>query len=128
MSQRPAASIKQHFAKIEDPRIERTTEHQLLDIIVIAICAVICGADDWVAVENFGRDKAAWLKTFLDLPNGIPSHDTFRRVFMLLDAEQFQTCFLEWIQAVSRVTHGQIIAVDGKQLRRSHDKRLGRCH
>jgi predicted transposase YbfD/YdcC len=125
MSQVPAASIKQHFAEIEDPRIERTKEHQLLDIIVIAICAVICGADDWVAVENFGRDKAAWLKTFLDLPNGIPSHDTFRRVFMLLDAEQFQVCFLEWIQAVSRVTHGQVIAVDGKQLRRSHDRRLG---
>ncbi len=126
MSQLPAASIKQHFGEIKDPRIERTKEHQLLDIIIIAICAVICGADDWVAVENFGRAKLPWLKTFLDLPHGIPSHDTFGRVFMLLDAEQFQKCFLGWIQAVSRVTHGQVIAVDGKQLRRSHDKRLGR--
>jgi predicted transposase YbfD/YdcC len=127
MNDEPAASISNHFASLEDPRVERTKLHQLLDIIVIAICAIICGADDWVEVELFGNAKLAWLKTFLELPNGIPSHDTFGRVFARLDAEQFQQCFLTWIQAVSEVTRGQVIAIDGKVLRGSCHRMLGKA-
>jgi predicted transposase YbfD/YdcC len=97
-----------------------------LDIVVIAICAIICGADDWVAVEMFGNAKQEWLSKFLELPNGIPSHDTFGRVFGALDPEQFQSCFLNWISAVSEITQGQVVALDGKTLRRSHDKTLGK--
>ena len=126
MAGNPIASIEHHFADLDDPRIDRTKQHKLLDIVVITICAVICGADDWVAVEIFGKAKHDWLKQFLDLPNGIPSHDTFGRVFGALDPEQFQSCFLNWINAVSEITQGQVIALDGKTLRRSHDKTLGK--
>lgn len=126
MGKQPIASIEHHFSGLEDPRIDRTKRHKLLDIVVIAICAVICGADTWVDVESFGNAKLSWLKTFLELPNGIPSHDTFGRVFGMLDPDQFQTCFLNWITAVSKVIMGQVIAIDGKTLRRSHDKGLGK--
>jgi predicted transposase YbfD/YdcC len=118
-------SLPEHFARVNDPRVDRTKRHLLIDILVIAICAVICGADDWVAVAAFGRAKQGWFKTFLRLPNGIPSHDTFGRVFARLDPQQFQQAFMAWIQAVSDLTHGQIIAIDGKKLRCSHDQRLG---
>jgi len=124
---KPTASLFEHFGEVTDPRLERQKLHQLLDIIVIAICAVICGADTWVDIELFGHSKLKWLKGFLELPNGIPSHDTFGRVFGLLDPVEFQTSFLRWVQAVSHVTQGQVIGVDGKQLRRSHDKRLGKA-
>jgi predicted transposase YbfD/YdcC len=97
-----------------------------LDILVIAICAIICGADDWVAIQEFGEAKLDWFQGFLDLPNGIPSHDTFGRVFARLDPEQFHTCFMNWIMAASELTNGQVIAIDGKTLRRSHDKILGK--
>ena len=127
MNNQPTASISEHFASLEDPRIERTKLHQLLDILVIAICAIICGADDWVEVELFGNAKLTWLRTFLELPNGIPSHDTFGRVFERLNPEQFQQCFLAWIQAVSEVTYGQVIAIDGKVLRGSCDRVLGKA-
>lgn len=126
MAGNPIASIERHFAALDDPRIDRTKRHKLLDIVVIAICAVICGADDWVAIETFGKAKYEWFKQFLELPNGIPSHDTFGRVFGALDPEQFQSCFLNWISAVSEITQGQVIALDGKTLRRSHDKTLGK--
>lgn len=122
----PEGAISQHFSKLDDPRVDRTKKHRLLDIVTIAICAVISGADTWVDVETFGWAKLDWFKTFLELPNGIPSHDTFGRVFSRLDAEQFQTCFLEWIQAAYEVTQGQIVPIDGKNLRRSHDKTLGK--
>ena len=101
MEGQPIASIEHHFSDLEDPRIDRTKRHKLLDIVVIAICAVICGADGWVAVETFGNAKHDWLKQFLELPNGIPSHDTFGRVFSQLDTNQFRTCFLNWISVVS---------------------------
>jgi len=120
-------AISEHFADLEDPRIDRTKLHQLFDIIIIAICAVICGADTWVAVEEFGNAKIDWVRTFLELPNGIPSHDTFGRVFALLDPEQFQCCFVSWIQAISQITDGEIVALDGKTLRRSHDGTLGKA-
>ena len=125
MPQTGISTITKHFSVLEDPRRENR-RHLLLDIIVIAICAAICGADRWTDVELFGQAKYGWLKGFLELPHGIPSHDTFRRVFALLDAEQFQRCFAMWIQAVEERTQGQIIALDGKQLRRSHDKALGK--
>ncbi len=126
MTQNPIGSIEAHFSGLEDPRIERQKLHKLLDIIVIAICGVICGADNWVDIEMFGNKKVDWLRQFLELPNGIPSHDTFGRVFGLLDALQFQDCFMEWVRAVNQITNGQVIAVDGKKLCGSLDNYLGK--
>ena len=125
MQQVPAATITEHFSALEDPRSDNK-RHQLLDIVVIAICAAICGANNWTDVELFGQAKHDWFKGFLELPHGIPSHDTFGRVFGLLDTEQFQTCFVEWIQAVEKLSQGQIVALDGKKLCRSHDRTLGK--
>lgn len=126
MDNQPGASIERYFADLDDPRVDRTKQHKLLDIVVIAICAVICGADGWVGIQEFGEAKLEWFKTFLELPNGIPSHDTFGRVFARLHPDQFQTCFVNWITAVSELIEGQVIAIDGKTLRRSHDKTLGK--
>ncbi len=126
MEERPAPAITSYFSDLEDPRSDHTRRHQLIDIITITVCGVICGADSWVELEQFGKSKEEWLKRFLELPNGIPSHDTFGRVFAQLDAQQFRDCFLSWVQAVSSVTRGQVIAIDGKTLRRSHDKSLGK--
>jgi predicted transposase YbfD/YdcC len=123
----PITSISEHFSDLEDPRIDRTKRHMLMDILVIAVCAILCGAETWVDVEMFGNAKLAWLMQFLALPNGIPSHDTFGRVFNRLDAKQFERCFLAWMQAVSQVFQGQVVAVDGKTLRRSHDRTLGKA-
>ncbi|MBI3988017.1 MAG: ISAs1 family transposase [candidate division NC10 bacterium] len=127
MSQHPTATIQAHFSHVTDPRIDRTKLHPLINIITTAICAVICGAETWVDIENYGKAKRDWLGRFLDLQNGIPSHDTFARVFARLDPKEFQACFLDWIRAVYEVTQGQVIAVDGKQLRRSHDKANGKA-
>jgi predicted transposase YbfD/YdcC len=126
METNPAASIETYFGGLEDPRVERTREHKLIDILVIAICAIICGANDWEAVAEYGRDNQEWFQSFLALPHGIPSHDTFWRVFGALDPEQFQGCFVAWIQAVSRVTGGEVVAIDGKIVCGSQEKRLGR--
>ena len=123
----PRLSIREHFASLPDPRIERSKRHAVLDILTIALCAVVCGADSWVDVELFGRAKEGWLRTFLALPNGIPSHDTFGRVFARLDPQQFERCFLSWVQAVMRRTADGVVAVDGKVLRRSHDQRAGQA-
>ena len=123
----PPETIFEYFGCLEDPRIERTKHHQLTDIIVIAICAVICGADGWVAVEEYGKSKLDWFKTFLDLPNGIPSHDTFGRVFARLDPEKFTECFGKWIAAISELTEGEVVAIDGKTLRRSFDRASSRA-
>ena len=119
-------AIGQYFATVQEPRVERTRDHALLDIIIIAICAVICGADGWVDVEEFGKTKRAWLQTFLELPNGIPSHDTFGRVFARINPEQFQHSFLRWVQAIQRV-RGDVIAIDGKTHRGSHDRTNGKA-
>jgi predicted transposase YbfD/YdcC len=121
----PTAAIVAHFSDLEEPR-DDNKRHQLLDIVIIAICAAICGADSWADVELFGDAKYSWFKGFLELPHGIPSHDTFRRVFALLDPEQFQARFVQWIQAVDELTEGQIVAIDGKTLRRSHDRGNGK--
>ncbi len=126
MSQPVSLSLTVHFAQVPDPRVERTKDHQLLDILVIAICAILCGANDWVGIATFGQARLAWFRTFLDLPNGIPSHDTFGRVFARLDPVAFAQAFLNWTQAIRTVLQAEVIAIDGKTLRRSHDKGLGK--
>lgn len=126
MEEQVVSSLTYHFGGLNDPRVERTKAHGLLDILVLAICAIICGADDWEAVAEYGRDHQEWFKGFLGLDNGIPSHDTFWRVFGALDSEQFQRCFISWIQSVSRLTEAEVIAIDGKYVRGSRDKGIGR--
>lgn len=121
------AGIAEHFGGIEDPRVERRKLHKLLDIMAIAICGAICGADTWEDVETFGKAKEDWFKKFLELPNGIPSHDTFNRVFNRIDPVEFQSSFMSWISAVSEIIDGQVIAIDGKVLRRSHDHGIGKA-
>ena len=125
MSEGEGGSIVACFAGMEDPRYAHLCLHKLIDILVIAICAVICGADNWVEIAAFGRAKYAWLEKFLELPCGIPSHDTFGRVFAVLDPAQFEQHFLEWVRGVTQVTRGQVIAVDGKALRGSQDLAAG---
>jgi predicted transposase YbfD/YdcC len=125
----PVEQLRERFSAVEDPRVERTKLHQLLDIITIAICAVICGADDWVEIEQFGNDKRPFFDKFLVLPNGIPSHDTFGRVFALLNPEQFQACFLEWVQDLVSASGEQlrgVVAIDGKTLCGSRDALSGK--
>lgn len=122
MSDQITATIEQHFSEVEDPRRTYLNDHPLINIITIALCAIIAGAENWVDVATFGQQKSDWLGKFLNLDNGIPSHDTFGRVFARLDPEQFRQGFLSWVQAVFEITNGQVIAIDGKQLRRSHDK------
>lgn len=117
-----SASLTEHFALLEDPRAEHLTDHRLIDIIMIAICAIVCGAETWTDIELVGNERVDWLRRFLELENGIPSHDTFGRVFARIDADQFQACFVCWVQAVFHTTKGQVIALDGKQARRSHDR------
>jgi predicted transposase YbfD/YdcC len=127
MEQKLTASIVEHFASVADPRCERKREHLLMDIFVIAISAVVCGANDWVAVETFGKAKASWLRKFLALPQGIPAHDTFGRVFALLKPDQVQAGLVSWVQAVAQVTAGQVVAIDGKTVRHSYDRRSGKA-
>jgi predicted transposase YbfD/YdcC len=120
--------ITSYFEDVTDPRLDRRRAHRLIDIIMIAICGVLCGADSWVEVETIGQARQAWFKTFLALPNGIPSHDTFGRVFALLDAKQFQASFTEWMRSVVSLTEGQVIAVDGKTNRRTFGKLTKALH
>ena len=127
MKLKPKQTISDYFVDLEDPRIERTKRHQLIDVITIAICAIICGADSWVAIETYGKAKQEWLKGFLELPNGIPSHDTFARIFSLIDPQNFQGCFVSWMKSVALLTNGEVIAIDGKILKHSYDKKAGNC-
>ncbi len=127
MEEQAVAGIVKHFKGLADPRTGNAKQHIFLEILIMAICAVICGADGWSDVELFAKNKKAWLKTFLKLPKGIPSHDTFGRVFALIKPEEFQKRFIEWVQAIEKLTVGQVIAIDGKQLRRSHDYEAGKA-
>lgn len=122
MKLRPKSTIEQHFSEIEDPRVERSKRHLLIDIITVTLCAVIAGAETWEDIELYGQCKYQWFKKFLLLPNGIPSHDTINRVFARLDPEQLQKCFLNWVKSISDLIEGEIVAIDGKTLRHSSDK------
>ena len=122
-----STSISEHFAGLTDPRKAGMVDHKLVDIVTLAVCAVICGADDWTKVELFGKARYGWLKSFLELPHGIPSHDTFSRVFAVLCAGELQRCFANWIKSLVKLTEGEIIAIDGKRLRGSYDRRSNKA-
>jgi predicted transposase YbfD/YdcC len=120
-------TLLQHFSALTDPRIERRKLHKLIDILAIAICATICGAETWEDLELFGNAKQQWFKSFLELEHGIPSHDTFRRVFARLDPEEFQHSFLNWVRSTFELASGQVVAIDGKQARGSSDRGAGKA-
>ncbi len=122
MTVTPTASIIHHFSTIADPRVDRRKKHQLTDIFFITLCATICGADNWVAIEKFGKAKESWFTEQLGLENGIPSHDTLGAVFAAIDTEQFSQCFSNWVADLADLVEEDIIAMDGKCLRRSIDK------
>lgn len=119
-------SLEACFNDLPDPRVQGRCDHKLMDILIIAVCAALCGADSWVGVATVARAKEAWFRQFLKLENGIPSHDTFGDVFATIDSEAFQTRFMGWVEAVFRVTKGQVVALDGKTLRGSHKRGAGK--
>ncbi len=121
----PRVRIADHFSELTDPRKRKVT-HSLINVITIAICAVVAGADDFVAIADYGRKKKAWLAEFLDLKGGIPSHDRFNAILAALQPAEFEKCLLSWIMSLHEVTAGQIIAIDGKTLRRSYDTASGK--
>jgi predicted transposase YbfD/YdcC len=124
MEKNHVLSLEESFSRVRDPRVDRTKLHKLQDIIIIAICAVICGAETWVDIENFGKERKEWLSIILELPNGIPSHDTFNRVFAQLNPQELEHCFFDWVSHLVEAVSG-VIAVDGKTMRRSYDKKKG---
>ena len=119
-------SLHEHFLLITDPRLERKKDHLLVEILLLAVLAMLCGAEHFTDFEDFGKAKEAWLRTFLRLPGGIPSHDTFGRVFSLIDPGQFAECFRAWSDGLRRAVSQEIVALDGKTLRRSHDRFAGK--
>jgi predicted transposase YbfD/YdcC len=122
----PALSLVHYFTNLPDPRLRRRRRHAFLDIIVIAICGTICGCKSWNEITIYGRKKKDWLQTFLELPNGIPSPDTFRRLFARIKPAAFQACFRSWMDALATTLGVKQIAIDGKTVRRSHDRGLGK--
>lgn len=116
------ANIEEYFSVIADPRKPINRRHNLIDIIVISICATLSGCEDFTEIAEYGEAKEEWLKTFLELPNGIPSHDTFTRVFRVIDPDEFGDCFSEWVQALREEVSQEVVAIDGKTIRRSFDK------
>ena len=119
MSTIPLDSLPEHFRSLPDPRIHRARRHELVDILVIGVCTLLCGGESFNDMEDFGHAKDDWLGTFLDLPNGIPSHDTFNRVFSALDPAAFLDCFLAWTRTLRERVDEEIVAMDGKALRRA---------
>lgn len=126
MNQEKDASILTHFASLEDPRDNRGKEHLLIDIIAIALCAVMSGAEGWEDMAEYGKAKQEWLATFLNLSNGIPSADTFARVFARIDPEAFQECFRDWVRCIRELISGEVVSIDGKTLKHSYDKNHGK--
>jgi len=126
MGKSGSMNIIDHFRDIEDPRIDRHKRHTIWDIIVLTICAVVCGCETWEDIEIYGKEKHQWLSGFLSLPNGIPSHDTIRRLFIRLDPEHLQKCFLSWVEAIRHQTDWEVVSIDGKSARRSHDHYHGK--
>ena len=122
----PLEPVIEELLSLPDPRIDRTKKHLVSDIVLLTVCAVLCCAEDWVNIERFGRAKESFFRQFLSLPNGIPSHDTIGRVFSLLDPDAFTRCFASWISKVSELTAGEVVAIDGKTLRRSFDTAAAR--
>lgn len=120
MTQSKGSSLLEHLKRVQDPRVKRTRRHELVDILAIALCATIGGADDWVQVVQFGKAKQAWFATFLELPNGIASHDTFSRVFQRIDSQVLESVCIEWLQGIAGLVQG-VVAIDGKSLRGSRD-------
>jgi predicted transposase YbfD/YdcC len=118
--------IESHFGNLKDPRFKHSPPHVLIEIIIIALCAIICGANDWVAVEAWGKAKEEWLRQYLRLPNGIPSHDTFGLVFGVLDPDEFRHCFISWTQSICQLLLGEVVPIDGKCLRHSYDNDQGK--
>jgi predicted transposase YbfD/YdcC len=119
------AVLMDYLHALDDPRIDRTKKHELIDILIIAICAAICGAKTWIDIEDFGKSKQDWFSTFLNLKHGIPSHDTFRRLFMIINSEKFLEVFMSWVSALTQDTDLKQICIDGKTLRRSHERCKG---
>ena len=121
-----SASIEQHFSTLEDPRIDRNKLHELMDIVILVVCAVSSGADGWEGIEEFGQEKLDWLRKFAPFANGVPSHDCIANVMSRLSPKGFQECFRSWTGAVSEATQGEVIAIDGKSARGSHDRKRSR--
>ena len=115
-------SLLEHFKIVTDPRKDRTKKHNLIDIIVIAVCGMICSCETWVDIEEYAYSKEEWLRLFLELPGGIPSHDTFGRVFSLINPVEFQQAFYDWTKSVVEITEGEVISMDGKYFRSSLTK------
>ncbi len=122
MSKSAITSLKEHFEDLPNPRAQHSIEHLLIDIVLISIFAVICGAESWVEIEDYGIAKQEWLAAFLELPNGIPSHDLIKRVFVQLRPELVQQCFLNWVKVVFEISSGKLIALNGKTLRSSNER------
>jgi predicted transposase YbfD/YdcC len=127
MTEKTETTIAHHFSTLTDPRQKGKIRHKLLDIVTIAICAVISGADDYTEIALYGEEKREWLGTFLELPNGIPSHDTFARTFAMISSDEMEKSFLSWVNGVFEKTNGRVVAIDGKTLRRSHDRSSGKA-
>lgn len=123
-------SLIEAFSSIEDPRVERHKRHKLIDIIVLTICAVVSGSDGWESIEEFGKNKLDWLQQWIELENGIPSHDCIARVISRLQPTEMSQCFTEWVNSVVELTEGEIVAIDGKTARHSynHQAKLGAIH
>lgn len=126
MKNAATTTLKHHLLQLTDPRLHRRRRHELLDVLLIALTAMLCGAENFVHMAQFGKAKQSWLRTFLALPHGIPSHDTFRRVFLLLSPEKFSAVFLSWTQTLRQAVGAEVVALDGKTVRRSFDSAKGR--
>jgi len=126
MSENPIPSIEDYFGDIEDDRVGGRCWYPLMEVITIAICGAIAGAETWIDIETFGKSKREWLSEFLELKHGTPSHDTFGDIFAMIDGDEFQRSFIRWVEGVFTVTQGQVVSIDGKIARRSHDKAIGK--